>query len=217
MNAEDRLGKATPPGTTGWYEDLYRSPGGGAAHGEWFPRKVLSFQTRYRVVLAAGPIRVRAFMTEGEDLRSHRRAFTRFLAGRARAAFPDARLEALGELPVRVQGSDGRARVVANGQGLPAFVESLPLPPGLRRGYRTPYVIQIGERRLPAHFDSDAVGPTEHQQAFEAALAHMVTGPRVLEVQPARLTWAENERGRRLALLDPTPSPIRILQFFGFL
>lgn len=217
MSAEDLLGAPPAPTDSGWYEELYRSPGGGVAHGEWFPRKVLSFQTRYRVVRPDGKARIRAFMTEGEDLRSHRRAFTRFLALHAKEAFPRATLEPIAELPVRVQGPDGQAKLVANGQGLTAFVESLPLPPGLLFGYRTPYTIRIGERRLPAHFDGSAASRAEHQQAFDVGVAQMVAGPQVVEVQPAVLIWAQNERRQRLGLLEPAPSPVRILQFFGFL
>ncbi len=217
MSAEDLLGTSSPPTDSGWYEDLYRGPTGAAALDEWFPRKVLSFQTRYRVVRADGKARVRAFMTEGEDLRSHRRAFTQFLEIGAKEAFPGAKLEPIAELPVRVQGPDGQSRLVANGQGLTAFVESLPLPAGLPFGYRTPYTIRIGERRLPAHFDGPAASRGEHRQAFEAGVAQMVAGPQVVEVQPAFLIWAQNERAQRLGLLEPTPTPVRILQFFGFL
>lgn len=56
MSAEDLLGTSSPPTDSGWYEDLYRGPTGAAALDEWFPRKVLSFQTRYRVVRADHPI-----------------------------------------------------------------------------------------------------------------------------------------------------------------
>jgi hypothetical protein len=217
MSAEDLPGSVPPLADSGWYDDLYRSPSGGVALGEWFPRKVLSFQTRYRVVRSDGKVRVRAFMTEGEDLRSHRRAFTQFLASGAKEAFPGAKLEPICELPVRVQGVDGQARLVVNGEGLTAFVESLPLPTGLGFGYRTPYTIIIGERRLPAHFDSASASKADHQRAFEVGVGHMVAGPRVVEVRPPILIWAQNERGQRLKLLDPIPSPVRILQFFGFL
>lgn len=217
MSAEDLLGIAPTPSDEGWYEELYRGPSGGVALGEWFPRKVLSFQTRYRVVRPDGKARVRAFMTEGEDLRSHRRAFQHFLAQAAKGAFPGAQVEPIGELPVRVQGPDGQAKLVENGQGLTAFVESLPLPVGLLFGYRTPYTLRIGERRLPAHFDGPATCRGAHQRDFEAEVAQRVAGPQVVDVQPATLIWAQNERKQRLALLEPVPSPVRILQFFGFL
>lgn len=215
MDTGGREGSQTSGKAGAFYDGLYEV--GADASARPFPRRVLTFRTRYRVDGPAGRVVEYQFTTEGDDLRAHRRAFARFVTDVAPRKFPGGVVRALQELPVMVQGWDGKAVYVRTHLGLTELVESLPLTAGLLHVYRTPYRLQIGGRILAANFDGEAPDREAHRRSFQEAVANMVAGPRVIDVETPRLVGVSNERGQRLSLEQPELDAIKILRFFGFL